>query len=45
MDAANDAEVLALLLTERCRRLLQDLEMQQHQHGELNVPVVRERKP
>lgn len=45
VDAANDAEVLALLLNERCRQLLQDFDTVQHQRGELGVPVERERKP
>lgn len=44
VDAANDAEVLALLLNQRCRELLQDFDME-HQHGELGAPVARERKP
>lgn len=45
MDAANDAEALALLLNERCRQLLQDFDTVQHQQGELGVPMERERKP
>lgn len=45
VDAANDAEVLALLLTERCRGLLQDFDSVQQQQSELQASAERERKP